>query len=167
MNPDTDFPNLKATLAGNGSHVEWPAMREEVRRVFALIPTGTKPEWCGRSWDECCDPNCSMHRERDERPEIDTSSRKRLAKLAERCRTSDVRPAEVAMILESVLSAPQRGDKSELAHALRVLHGSKKRLLVPGACGQQMGQESYYIAGSGDQLEILMSAADALCAHRT
>jgi hypothetical protein len=44
----------------------------------------------------------------DTRPEIDTSSRKRLAKLAERCRTSDVRPAEVAMILESVLSAPQR-----------------------------------------------------------
>jgi hypothetical protein len=37
MNPDTDFPNLKATLAGNGSHVEWPAMREEVRRVFALL----------------------------------------------------------------------------------------------------------------------------------
>jgi hypothetical protein len=44
--------------------------------------------------------------------EIDTSSRKRLAKLAERCRTSDVRPAEVAMILESVLSAPQRGDET-------------------------------------------------------
>jgi hypothetical protein len=45
---------------------------------------------------------------RQEAHEIDTSSRKRLAKLAERCRTSDVRPAEVAMILESVLSAPQR-----------------------------------------------------------
>jgi hypothetical protein len=42
MNPDTDFPNLKATLAGNGSHVEWPAMREEVRRVFALISEGSK-----------------------------------------------------------------------------------------------------------------------------
>jgi hypothetical protein len=42
MNPDTDFPNLKATLAGNGSHVEWPAMREEVRRVFALLSEGTK-----------------------------------------------------------------------------------------------------------------------------
>jgi hypothetical protein len=46
MNPDTDFPNLKATLAGNGSHVEWPAMREEVRRVFALLlryNAGTRP----------------------------------------------------------------------------------------------------------------------------
>jgi hypothetical protein len=49
MNPDTDFPNLKATLAGNGSHVEWPAMREEVRRVFALLSEIT------RERDQACE----------------------------------------------------------------------------------------------------------------
>jgi hypothetical protein len=61
----------------------------------------------------------------------------------------------------------QRGDKSELAHALRVLHGSKKPHAIPGGTGQQLGNESYRIIASGSQLEALMDAADALERHRT
>jgi hypothetical protein len=82
-------------------------------------------------------------------------------------------PAEVIEELATHLweelpgdSRPQRGDKSELAHALRVLHGSKKPHAIPGGTGQQLGNESYRIIASGSQLEALMDAADALERHR-
>jgi hypothetical protein len=73
---------------------------------------------------------------------------------------------EAARVIERLASL-QRGGKSELAHALRVLHGSKKPHAIPGGTGQQLGNESYRIIASGSQLEALMDAADALERHRT
>lgn len=51
---------------------------------------------------------------------------------------------------------------NDIAKRLTLLHESKRPAPQPGACGQMMGMESYRIVATGDQLAVMLEAAEEI-----